>query len=180
MRDGALSIVVCGSSAAMLLPEYLVRLRRQAGLPIRLLLTHSAERFVQPQAMAWSADELYRSHAPELNPIEFALRSKGIAVLPSTAHTLASAALGLAGTPAQTALLASPGPVLFFPAMNRAMWDRDSTRRHVAALRGEGHVVVDPHQREVFELWRREVALAPTLPTPDDVAKIVLSWWDSL
>jgi phosphopantothenoylcysteine synthetase/decarboxylase len=126
--------------------------------------------------MAWAADEVWLSTAADLNPTELALRSRGIAVLPATANMVASAALGLAATSAQTAVLAAPGPVLFFPAMNQAMWDRDSTRRHVATLRGDGHVVIDPHQREVFELWRREVVTGATLPTPDEVSKIVLGW----
>ena len=52
--------------------------------------------------------------APDLNPTEFALRSRAVIVLPATANMLASAALGLAGMPAQTAVLAAPGPVLFF------------------------------------------------------------------
>jgi phosphopantothenoylcysteine synthetase/decarboxylase len=176
MLDDALTVIACGASVSLLLPGYLVGLRRTVQPPVRLLLTASAQRFVQPQAAAWCVDEVVLSSAVELNPVECALRSRAVVVLPATANMLAAAALGLASTPAQTVLLATARPALFFPAMNQAMWDRDSTRRHVATLRGDGHVVVDPAQREVFELWQRDVATGPTLPPPDEVSKIVDGW----
>ncbi|MGH3713913.1 MAG: flavoprotein [Micromonosporaceae bacterium] len=174
MRDDALSVIVCGAASALSMPEYLARLRQQCPLPLRLLLTHSATRFLQSGALGWYADEVFTADAPELNPTEFALRSRRVVVLPATANMLAAAALGLAGTPAQTVLLSAPEPVLFFPAMNRVMWQRAPVRRHVAALRGDGHVVVDPHDREIFELWRREMTIGIAPPPADQVVKIVM------
>ncbi|MDI5941104.1 flavoprotein, partial [Micromonospora sp. DH15] len=101
-------------------------------------------------------------------------------VLPATAATIAAAALGLAGTPAQTALLASERPAIFFPSMNRSMWTKKTTRRHVEALRDEGHTVVEPQERVIFELWRRENALGIAMPPPDAVAELVVSWLESI
>ncbi|WP_320782016.1 flavoprotein [Streptomyces sp. CRN 30] len=176
MRDDALSVIVCGSSAAQLVSAYLIPLRQATDLPLRVLLTHSAERFVRAEALAFCAEELYRSDTPDLNPTEFARRSRALVVLPATAHTLASAALGLAGGPAQTALLAADRPALFFPSMNAAMWDRATTRRHVTTLRGDGHAVVDPVDRDTFELWQRRVTTAPSLPPPETVTKTVTEW----
>lgn len=174
MRDDALSLIVCGAASALSMPEYLARLRQHIPVPLRLLLTHSATRFVQPSALGWYADEIYTADAADLNPAEFALRSRCVVVLPTTAHMLAAAALGLAGTPAQTVLLSAPHPILFFPGMNRVMWDQEPTRRHVATLRGDGHVVVDPHEREIFEFWRRELTVGIAPPPADQVVKIVL------
>ncbi len=180
MRDDALSVIICGSSAAMAASGYLSWLRQEIDLPLRVLLTASAERFVQPQVAAWYADEVYASGDPALNPTEFARRSLGIVVLPATAATIAAAALGLAGTPAQTALLASERPAIFFPSMNRSMWTKKTTRRHVEALRDEGHTVVEPQERVIFELWRRENALGIAMPPPDAVAELVVSWLESI
>ncbi len=178
MREHALSVIACGSSAASGLPAYLIWLRNETDLSLRVLLTRSAERFVQRQVVAWHADEVFGSDDPELNPTEFALRSLGIVVLPATANMLAAAALGLAGTPGQTALLASDQSAMFFPAMNPRMWVKPTTRKYVAALRDAGHMVVDPQEREVFELWRREVSVAPTLPSPDLAAETIIKWLD--
>ncbi|MGW6915345.1 flavoprotein [Kitasatospora sp. NPDC054939] len=179
MRDDALSVIACGASAVLDLPGYLVRLRRSVPAPLRLLLTHSAERFLRAEALAWHADECYGPD-DRLNPTELALRSRGLAVLPATANLLAGAALGLAGSPAQTALLAHPRPVLFLPSMNAVMWDKPATRRHVAALRAEGHVVVDPQPGEVYELWSGRVVEGRGLLPPEAAAEAVAAWWRTL
>ncbi|HEY0697445.1 MAG TPA: flavoprotein [Micromonospora sp.] len=178
MRDDALSVIVCGASAAQSLTGYLARLRQEVDLPLRLLLTHNAERFLQPDAVAFYADETYLSGAADLNPTEFARRSRALVVLPATANMLACAALGLAGTPAQTVLLAAEQPAIFFPSMNGVMWGKRSTQRHVSTLRADGHAVVDPQEREVFEVWSRRVIVGPSLPPPQTVAKIVKDWVD--
>ena len=178
MQDDALSVIVSGSSASLNVPAYLARLRHQVDVSLRVLLTYNAERFVQRQVMAWHADEVYPSDDVTLNPVEFAKRSRGIVVLPATANMLAAAALGLAATPAQTVLLASDRPVLFFPSMSVSMWEKSSLQRHVAALRADGHLVVEPQQREVFELWRRDVALGISLPPLDEVIDTIVKWID--
>jgi|SRR5579859_1520816 len=176
MLDGAISIVVCGASAAAFLPVYALHLRQRLAYPTRYLLTHSAERFVRAEAVAMFADEVYRSHAADLVPTELAHRSRAMIVLPATANLVASMALGLAATPAQTALLAAPGPVLVFPSMNRVMWQRSSTQRHVRTLRADGHAVVDPAETDVYENWQRAVTRSPGLASPDQVTKIVVDW----
>jgi phosphopantothenoylcysteine synthetase/decarboxylase len=179
MKDDALSVIVSGSSAAIGIPSYLVWLRQEIDLSLRVLLTHSAERFLQPQVVAWHADEVYTSDDTGLNPTEFAKRSLGIVVLPATANMLASAALGLAATPAQTALLASDRPALFFPAMNATMWAKNSTQRHVTALRSEGHTVVEPQERAVFELWQRDNVVGPALLPPDEATETIVAWLEN-
>ncbi|MGW3939600.1 flavoprotein [Streptomyces phaeochromogenes] len=176
MRDDALSVIACGSSAASQLPVYLMWLRQEIDLDLRVLLTGSATRFIQPQVAAWHADEAYTSDDPTLNPTEFAKRSAAVVVLPATANTLASAALGLAATPAQTVLLAADRPAIFFPNMNRSMWVKEPTRRHVATLRADGHTVVDPQEQVVYELWRRENAQGITMPPPEEVVQTVVTW----
>ncbi|WP_333771501.1 flavoprotein [Streptomyces sp. IBSBF 2435] len=180
MRDDALSVIVSGSSAAMATTGYLSWLRQEIDLPLRVLLTHSAERFVRPEAVSWYADEVYASDAADLNPTEFARRSLGIVVLPATANTLAAAALGLASTPAQTALLACHRPALFFPSMNKLMWTKAPTRRHVATLRADGHTVVEPKEGPVFELWQRENVIGLKLAPPDEAAELIIGWLESV
>ncbi|HWC83798.1 MAG TPA: flavoprotein [Pseudonocardiaceae bacterium] len=180
MRDDALSIIACGSNAAIGLPAYLMRLSNELDLGIRVLLTRSAERFVSPQVVGWHADEVFSSDDAALNPTEFARRSIGIVVLPATANMLAAAALGLAGTPGQTALLAATRPALFFPQLNASMWRKGPVRRHVAALRAEGHTVVDPENQQIYELWRREFTEGPAMPAPQQAVEIIITWLEKL
>jgi Flavoprotein len=177
MRDDALSVIVCGSGSSI--PAYLIWLRQEMDVPLRLLLTHSAEGFIPRRLAAWYADEMFTSDDPSLNPAELAHRSLGIVVLPATANMLATAALGLAGTPAQTAILSSPRPVMFFPNMNKVMWEKATTRRHVAQLRDEGHIVVEPQPQPTFELWQRRNVIGPTMPTPEQATELIIEWLEA-
>jgi phosphopantothenoylcysteine synthetase/decarboxylase len=176
MQDDACSVIVCGSAAAASLPAYLAHLSNGLDMSIRVLLTRSAERFVSTQLVRWHVEEVFTHDDPGLNPTEFALRSAGIVVLPATANMLAATALGLAATPAQTAVLAARGPVLLFPQLNASMWAKPVVRRHVAALRADGHVVVDPHEGQVYELWRREITVGPAMAPPDEATEIIIEW----
>ncbi|HET9894540.1 MAG TPA: flavoprotein [Streptosporangiaceae bacterium] len=176
MDDNALTVIVCGSSAAITVPAYLQCLDQQIDLCLRVLLTKSAERFVNPQVATWLVDECYSSDDPALRPIEVAKRSFGIVVLPATANMLASAALGLAATPAQTVLLASERPAMFFPSMNASMLCKESTKRHIATLRSEGHVVVDPREDSIYEMSTRQVVVGPALLQPPLLAEVVIKW----
>jgi phosphopantothenoylcysteine synthetase/decarboxylase len=176
MQDDALTVIVCGSSAAIAMPAYLQHLTQEISLPLRVLLTKSAERFLNPQVSAWIAHETYVSDDPALRPIEVAKRSFGIVVLPATANMLASAALGLAATPAQTVLLASEQPALFFPGMNASMLVKETTKRHIAALRADGHTVIDPREDNVYELSTRQVVVGPSLLQPDLLCEVVVKW----
>jgi phosphopantothenoylcysteine synthetase/decarboxylase len=151
-------------------------LTNHVDLSLRLVLTHSAERFVSRQALAWYAEEVYASDDPGLNPTELARRSAGIVVLPATAHMLASAALGLAGSPAQTAILAAERPVLFFPSISVSMWAKNTMKRHVAGLREDGHTVVEPREQQVYELWQRDFAQGLAMPPPEEAVEIIINW----
>jgi hypothetical protein len=60
------------------------------------------------------------------------------------------------GRPGRAADLLGRACRLFFPQLNASMWEKGPVRRHVAALRKEGHTVVDPETQQIYELWRRE------------------------
>lgn len=176
MRDDALVLIAGGSSATLVLSAYLAELRRTVDTELVVLLTKSAERFVPAQVPGWLADEVHTADDPALNPIELALKARAMVVLPTTAHLLACAALGLASTPAATALLASPRPRLFFPHMNKVMWDKPVIQRHVAELRASGDHVVDPEEREVHEIWRGSRGPGVSMAGPDKAAALVADW----
>ena len=178
MRDDTVAVVACGSSAVINLPVYLTYLGSQVDLGLQVLLTHAAERFLPRQTLAWHAEAVYASDDPGLNPTEFAMRCRAMVVLPATANMLAAAALGLAGTPAQTAVLAADRPCLFFPSMNLSMWTKKATQRHVASLREDGHTVVEPKEQHVFVMWRREFAPNIAMPPPEEATEIIISWLD--
>jgi len=173
MSSRPLVVIATGSSATIVLPDYLVELKQELGQPITVLMTYTAQRFARPEVVGWFADEVLTCDTPGLNPVELALTAGALVVLPASGNTLASAALGLMGTPATTALAAAPTPSLYFPQMNRVIWDKPAMRRHVDTLRAQGDTVVEPQLMEAFEIWRG--ALGPTLvmPAPDEVAATI-------
>lgn len=176
MADNPLVVVATGSSATIMLPSYLSALRQETADPLVVLLTHSAERFVRPEVVGWFADEVVPAAADGLNPVQLALTARAMVVLPATVHTLGAVALGLPSTPATTALLAAPGPCLWFPHTNPVLWDKPVVRRHVETLRADGHTVVDPTPADVYEIWRRATAPGLAMPGPLEAARTVREW----
>jgi phosphopantothenoylcysteine decarboxylase/phosphopantothenate--cysteine ligase len=176
MDAETLLLVVTGTSGAILFPAQLVQLRQTVSGRISILMTASAERFVRAEVLGWFADEIITCDTPGVNPVELALRAKAVVVLPASANILACAALGLAPSPAATALLAAPAPCLFFPHMNPVMWDKDVVQQHVATLRGRGHVIVEPEVKQVYEMWRRTTQPGRAMPSGEQVACIVRDW----
>ncbi|MHB8457350.1 MAG: flavoprotein, partial [Acidimicrobiales bacterium] len=94
-------------------------------------------------------------------------------VLPSTAHSLAEAALGLASGRTMTTVLASQQPVVFLPSMNEQMWRNPAVQRNVDRLRSDGHHIVDPVQRNVYSASRREAYVGTGIPPPPDVVRFL-------
>jgi phosphopantothenoylcysteine decarboxylase len=175
MSPGPLVIIVSGSAATLSLVPYLTEIR-ELDVEMVVLLTHSAERFIPREVVGWLADRVITADSASLNPVQLALTSGAIVVLPASAHLLALGALGLASTPAATTLLAAPGPRLWFPHMNRVMWNKAMVGRHVAALRAEGDTVIDPRPCEVFEMWRGSRGEGISILDPDSVVAIVRDW----
>ena len=176
MESDPLVVIVTGASAAMLFPTYLIHLKQVVDSEITVLMTKNAERFVRPEVLGWLNDNVLTCDTSRLNPTQVALTARGIVVLPASANVLASAALGLAGSPATTTLLAAPAPCLFFPTMNPVMWNKDIVQQHVTTLRSAGHVVIEPELREAFEIWRKTTTQARSLPVPAEAARIVVEW----
>jgi phosphopantothenoylcysteine decarboxylase len=171
MSSRALVVIVTGSAAAIGLPDYLAELGQALDHPLTVLLTETAERFVDPEVASWFADEVLTCDSPGLDPVELAHTAGGLVVLPASGHTLACAALGLMGTPAAAALAEAPTPSLYFPAMSGVVWGRAAIRRHVADLRRQGDTVVEPR---AVDVPGGGPAVLP--PTPVEVAATVLDF----
>jgi phosphopantothenoylcysteine decarboxylase len=171
-----LVVIATGSSGAIALPGYLAKLRQGLDRDITVVMTKSAERFVRPEAVGWFVNTVYTCDTPGVNPVEVALTASAVVILPATANTLACGALGLTASPATTVLAAAPSPCLFFPHMNRIMWEKRVVQQHIVTLRAEGHTVVEPQRREVFEIWRGGVAAGLSMPGIDAAVELIRRW----
>lgn len=147
---------VTGGIAAYKAAE-LVRALQRAGAEVHVVMTASAQRFVQPLTFAaltghrvitslW--DEFGpEESAPEQNGIDHiaeAQWTEALVVAPATANILAKFANGIADDFLTTMYLASEAPVLVAPAMNVNMWNHAATQANLETLRQRGVRVVEP------------------------------------
>jgi len=143
---------VSGGIAAYKTAE-LVRLFRQHGDEVQVVLTRAGARFVTPSTLAALSGRPVLSslfaRAAAIEHIEVAQAADVVVVAPATAHTLARMAHGLADDYLTTLLLATPAPVIVAPAMNVQMWRHAATQANVETLRGRGVVMVPPEAGEL-------------------------------
>jgi phosphopantothenoylcysteine decarboxylase/phosphopantothenate--cysteine ligase len=140
---------VTGSIAAYKAVE-LLRLLREEGADVAVMLTPSAARFVGPLSFA-----ALSRHPVETELLDLLLDGRighivvgdtadVIVVAPATAHWLGAMAGGLAGDVVTASCLATSAPVVVAPAMDGDMWTHPATTANVARLRGWGYSIVEP------------------------------------
>jgi phosphopantothenoylcysteine decarboxylase/phosphopantothenate--cysteine ligase len=129
----------------------------QAGAVLDVVLTADALRFVGAATFAGlSRRPVYTSlweRVEEIPHIALARENEVVAIVPSTANTLAKLANGIADDLLTNVVLASRAPLVVAPAMNTAMLEHEATRANLALLRARGATIVDP---EVGFLAERE------------------------
>jgi phosphopantothenoylcysteine decarboxylase/phosphopantothenate--cysteine ligase len=131
----------------------LARILVKRGHIVRCCLTEAGSRFITPLTLASLTGQPCFGANPENhewrpNPIiehvDLARWADVAAVAPATADIMGKTAGGLADDLLSTLLLATTAPVLWAPAMNRAMWAHPAVQANVARLKGFGHTVVEP------------------------------------
>ncbi len=151
---------VSGGVAAYKAAE-LVRALQQQALDVHVVMTASAEKFIQPLTFAaltghkvitslWApANEEHPAPDAEgvaASAIEHIAEAQTDALVaaPATANTLARFAHGLADDFLSTLYLATTAPVIVAPAMNVNMWNHPATRANMAVLENRGVRIVAP------------------------------------
>ena len=149
------TVGVSGGIAAYKAAELVRALQRQS-VEVHVVMTASAQKFIQPLTFAaltgykvitslwedWGADD-----AAEQNGIDHIAEAQwadALVVAPATANILAKFAHGLADDFLSTMYLATTAPVLVAPAMNVNMWNHPATQANLETLRQRGVAIVDP------------------------------------
>ena len=149
------TVGVTGGIAAYKAAE-LVRALQRAGAEVHVVMTASAQRFVQPLTFAaltghrvisslW--DEYGDESNPEQNGIDHIAEAQWTDVLvvaPATANILAKFAGGIADDFLSTMYLATEAPVVVAPAMNVNMWNHAATQANIDTLKQRGVRVAEP------------------------------------
>jgi len=146
---GRILLGVTGGIAAYKSAE-LVRLLRQRGVDVQVVMTQSAGQFIGAATLqALSGREVRTSlwdprAEAAMGHIELARWPELILVAPASAHCLARLATGMADDLLSTLCLAGDAPVVLAPAMNRLMWAHPATERNRAVLAGRGVRLLGP------------------------------------
>lgn len=127
---------------------HLVRLLKERGADVRVVMTPAATRFVGPDTFAALTGRPVHSDVFERPDVVVHVRlarDADVAVVaPATANVLAKLALGLADDLLTSTLLEFPGPVVVAPAMHSGMHAAAATQRNLAALAEAGVRIVGP------------------------------------
>lgn len=163
---------VTGSIAAYKAAE-LVRLLVKRGLQVRVIMTHSATKFIGTETMAalsghpvvtefWNSSQDVNTGfgSGAIEHIDLADWADVIAIAPATADTIAKLAHGIADTPLLATVLAAQAPLIVAPAMNVNMLKAPRTKANLETLATDGVKIIDPGSGELACGWQGEGRLA--------------------
>jgi phosphopantothenoylcysteine decarboxylase len=171
----SLLVGACGAANVLNLPSYLQTLRQVPGLRVRVIMTPTATRFVPVRTVRLVSDAVFCDGEDNFEPGHARLADWAdlFIVLPATAHVLAQAAQGYAGSLLTATLLAYEGSVIFFPSMNAAMWRKPAVQRNVAQLAADRHRIAGPVMTQCWEIDEDGMRPGLGLPSPSQVAAII-------
>ena len=140
---------VTGGIAAYKSAELTRRLQDE-GAEIRCVMTSAAQAFITPLTMqALSNNPVHTDLLdPEMESamghIELARWADIIVIAPATADFIARLNAGQGDDLLTTLCLASQCPIAVAPAMNQAMWAKDTTQNNLLQLKSSGITVLEP------------------------------------
>jgi phosphopantothenoylcysteine decarboxylase/phosphopantothenate--cysteine ligase len=123
---------------------------QQKGAQIRVMMTASATRFVQPLTFqTLSRHHVYVDVFEEADPgvvahIDLADRADLVLVAPATANVIGKLAHGIADDMLSTTLLATQAPVWLAPAMNGHMYAHPAVMNNLEILKQRGVKLIEP------------------------------------
>jgi phosphopantothenoylcysteine synthetase/decarboxylase len=121
----------------------------QAGVEVRVMMTESATKLVQPQTFLTLSrqpvvTDLWALPSWQPEHIALAERAALLVIAPATANILGKLANGIADDALSTFALSHTGPVLVAPAMNPRMWRHPAVQANCTRLRERGVAFVEP------------------------------------
>jgi len=139
---------ITGSIAAYKAAEILSLLKKQ-GSEVRVIMTESATRFIQPLTFSTLSgypvisDLFSLSERFEINHISLAQWADLILVAPATANIIGKVANGIADDILTATILAFQLPVIFAPAMNKKMISNPIYQENVKKLNTRGYEFIE-------------------------------------
>ncbi|WP_019416031.1 bifunctional phosphopantothenoylcysteine decarboxylase/phosphopantothenate--cysteine ligase CoaBC [Paenisporosarcina sp. TG20] len=124
----------------------------QAGADVKVIMTESATKFVQPLSFqVMSRNDVYTDTFDEQNSkviahIDLADWAELVIVAPATANVIGKLANGFGDDMMTTTLLATTAKVWIAPAMNVHMYDHPAVKRNIETLAQDGYQFIEPSE----------------------------------
>lgn len=124
----------------------------QAGAEVKVMMTESATKFVQPLSFqVMSRNDVYTDTFDEKDSrviahIDLADWADLIIVAPATANVIGKLANGIGDDMVTTTLLATKTKVWIAPAMNVHMYDNPAVKRNISTLAEDGYEFIEPSE----------------------------------
>ncbi|SIT67628.1 bifunctional phosphopantothenoylcysteine decarboxylase/phosphopantothenate--cysteine ligase CoaBC [Edaphobacillus lindanitolerans] len=124
----------------------------QAGAEVKVIMSESATRFVNPLSFqVMSRNDVYLDTFDEKDPavvahIDLADWADLVLVAPATANVIGKLANGIADDMVTTTLLAVTADVWIAPAMNVHMYGHPAVMRNMSRLHGDGYRFIEPSE----------------------------------
>lgn len=124
----------------------------QAGAEVKVMMTESATKFVQPLSFqVMSRNDVYTDTFDEKDSrviahIDLADWADLIIVAPATANVIGKLANGIGDDMVTTTLLATKAKVWIAPAMNVHMYDHPAVKRNISRLAEDGYEFIEPSE----------------------------------
>ena len=128
----------------------LLRLLRQNGAEVRVVMTRNAHEFITPLTLQALSGKPVHTELLDLKTesaighIDLARWADLILIVPASANFIARYANGFAEDLLSTLCLAADGPVMLAPAMNQQMWLNPATQENLGKLKTRGIVIIGP------------------------------------
>jgi phosphopantothenoylcysteine decarboxylase / phosphopantothenate---cysteine ligase len=140
-------LCVTGGIAAYKVIE-VARSLSELGADVRVVMTRSAQRFVEAQTFASLTGnpvgtDLFAA-GPDVPHVELARGADLLIIAPATANSLAKLAMGFADDLFSATALTARCPIVAVPAMHTEMWENAATRHNVETLVERGILFVGP------------------------------------
>ncbi len=145
LKGKKIIIAVSGSIAAYK-ALYLVRLMIKEGAEVKVLMTHSATKFVSALSFSTlSKNPVYTSvidNEAWNNHVDLGIWADAMIIAPATAATIGRAANGICDNIVTAVYLSAKCPVFFAPAMDLDMWEHPSTKNNILKLQSYGNLII--------------------------------------
>ena len=146
---------ISGGIAAYKTAE-LIRLYKKGGAEVRVVMTHSASKFVAPLTLGTLAEsEVLTEIFPEnedgswTKHVNLGLWADLFVVAPATAHTIATLANGLCDSMLSAVALSARCPLLICPSMDHDMFVHPATQANLEQLDSFGYHILEPDHGEL-------------------------------